>query len=70
MATATAAPVLHEKFNRSPGAIGMIGFGVVLLVGVIYSAYHLLSGNSLRVERGFRDGIRTTRHRPVRGPRI
>jgi PiT family inorganic phosphate transporter len=47
MATTTAAPVLHEKFNRSPGAIGMIGFGVVLLVGVIYSAYHLLSDLSV-----------------------
>ena len=42
MATATTA--IHEKFGRGPGAIGMrIGFGIVLLIGVIYSAYHLLT---------------------------
>jgi inorganic phosphate transporter, PiT family len=41
MATATTS--LDAKITRSPGKIGMIGFGVVLLIGVIYSAYHLLS---------------------------
>jgi inorganic phosphate transporter, PiT family len=40
---ATASPVLEAKLNRSPGMIGMVGFGVVLLVGVVYSAFHLLS---------------------------
>jgi PiT family inorganic phosphate transporter len=40
---ATTSPVLESKLNRSPGKIGMIGFGIVLLIGVIYSAYHLLT---------------------------
>jgi PiT family inorganic phosphate transporter len=40
---ATATPVLEAKLNRSPGKIGMLGFGVVLLIGIIYSAVHLLS---------------------------
>jgi inorganic phosphate transporter, PiT family len=46
MATATTptnVPAIHSKLNRSPGKIGMLGFGIVLLVGVSYSAYHLLS---------------------------
>lgn len=41
MATATTA--LDAKLARSPGKLGMLGFGVVLLVGVVYSAFHLLS---------------------------
>ncbi len=40
---ATATPVLEAKLNRSPGKIGMVGFGVVLLVGIVYSAFHLLT---------------------------
>jgi PiT family inorganic phosphate transporter len=40
---APARPLLEAKLNRSPGKIGMIGFGIVLVIGVIYSAYHLLS---------------------------
>ena len=36
-------PALHDKLNRRPGMIGMLGFGVVLLIGVIYSAFHLLT---------------------------
>ncbi len=40
---ATARHVLDAKLNRSPGAIGMIGFGIILVIGVVYSAYHLLS---------------------------
>ncbi len=40
---ATAPHVLEAKLSRSPGKIGMIGFGVVLLIGVIYSSYHLLT---------------------------
>jgi len=42
MAT-TAAPALEAKLARRPGFIGIAGFGVVLVVGVAYSAYHLLS---------------------------
>src|SRR5271169_4429515 len=40
---ATATPVLEAKLNRSPGKIGMLGFGVVLVIGIIYSAFHLLT---------------------------
>jgi len=40
---ATAAPAIQEKLNRSPGRIGVIGFGVVFLIGVAYAAFHLLS---------------------------
>src|SRR5271165_1915968 len=40
---ATAAPAIHDKLKKSPGMIGMVGFGVVLLIGVIYAAFHLLS---------------------------
>ena len=39
----TTVPAIHSKLNRSPGKLGMLGFGIVLLVGVSYSAYHLLS---------------------------
>jgi len=38
-----AAPALEAKLSKSPGKIGMLAFGLVLLVGVCYSAYHLLS---------------------------
>ena len=34
---------IHDKFSKGPGKIGMLGFGVVLLVGIIYSAFHLLT---------------------------
>ncbi len=40
---ATAAPAIHEKLSRRPGMIGMVGFGIVIVVGVIYSAFHLLT---------------------------
>jgi inorganic phosphate transporter, PiT family len=40
---ATTTPGLEAKLNRSPGKIGMVGFGVVLLIGIIYSAFHLLT---------------------------
>ena len=36
MATA-ASPALEKKLGRSPGLIGMIVFGIALLVGVIYT---------------------------------
>lgn len=40
---ATTATALDAKITRTPGKIGMIGFGVVLLIGVIYAGFHLLS---------------------------
>ncbi len=40
---ASATSVLDSKINRSPGKVGMIGFGIVVLIGVSYAAYHLLS---------------------------
>ena len=42
MATATTS-VLDGKINRTPGKIGMIGFGIVLIIGVVYAGSHLLS---------------------------
>jgi PiT family inorganic phosphate transporter len=39
---ATALPSVHEKMNKGSGLIGMLGLGV-FVVGVVYSAYHLLS---------------------------
>jgi inorganic phosphate transporter, PiT family len=42
MATA-AAPAIQEKLSRRPGMAGIVGFGIVFIVGVIYAAYHLLS---------------------------
>jgi PiT family inorganic phosphate transporter len=41
MATANAT-VLDSKLSRSPGKIGMIVFGIVLLIGFSYAASHLL----------------------------
>jgi inorganic phosphate transporter, PiT family len=41
MATAPST-VLDAKLNRSPGKIGMIIFGAILLVGVSYAGSHLL----------------------------
>ncbi len=41
---ATATPASHalaEKLNRKPGRIGMIGFGIVLICGVIFIGYSL-----------------------------
>jgi inorganic phosphate transporter, PiT family len=43
-ASVTATPATHvlaEKLNRKPGRIGMIGFGVVLIFGVIFIGYSL-----------------------------
>jgi PiT family inorganic phosphate transporter len=39
----TVATALDAKITRTPGKLGMLGFGVVLLVGVIYAGFHLLS---------------------------
>ena len=41
MATATQT-VLDQKLSRSPGKIGMVIFGIVLVIGVIYSASSLI----------------------------
>jgi len=43
-ASVTATPASHvlaEKLNRKPGRIGMIGFGIVLIFGVIFIGYSL-----------------------------
>jgi len=40
--TVAPKPAIHDKLSKRPGRIGMIGFGIVLIIGVIYSAYHLL----------------------------
>ncbi|MGA7380369.1 MAG: inorganic phosphate transporter [Terriglobales bacterium] len=40
---ATATPTLETKLNRSPGRLGMLGFAVVLLIGIVYAGYQLLS---------------------------
>jgi len=37
----TASSVLAEKFNKGPGRIGMLAFGVVLIIGVIFIGYSL-----------------------------
>ena len=41
MATATSA--LDAKINRTPGKIGIIGFGIVLVGGVAYAGHQLFS---------------------------
>src|SRR5579872_3082258 len=41
MATATSS-VLDAKISRSPGKIGMIIFGIVLVIGFAYAGSHLL----------------------------
>lgn len=40
MATATTA--LDQKISRSPGMIGVVVFGIVFIIGVIYAGSHLL----------------------------
>ncbi|HTW58576.1 MAG TPA: inorganic phosphate transporter [Terriglobales bacterium] len=40
---ATATPAIQEKLGRRPGMIGIIGFGIVFVIGIIYAADHLLS---------------------------
>jgi len=39
---ATASSVLDQKLNRSPGKIGMLVFGIVLVIGVGYAGHSLL----------------------------
>jgi inorganic phosphate transporter, PiT family len=43
MATVTAAPSLDAKLGKNPGKLGILAFSLVLIVGVVYSGYHLLS---------------------------
>ena len=46
MASTAATSVLDAKFSRGPGKaamVGMIGFGIVVVVGFVYAGYHLLS---------------------------
>jgi PiT family inorganic phosphate transporter len=40
---ATASNTLETKLSRNPGKIGMIGFGIVILIGVVYAGFHLLT---------------------------
>jgi PiT family inorganic phosphate transporter len=47
---AAAAPALHQKMSKSPGMIGMVVFGVALIVGLIYTVVSL--ARDLQVERG------------------
>ncbi|HEX5229432.1 MAG TPA: inorganic phosphate transporter, partial [Bryobacteraceae bacterium] len=52
-AAATPAPSstsVHDKLAKSPGMIGMIVFGALLVVGLIYTVVSL--ANDLSVERG------------------
>jgi PiT family inorganic phosphate transporter len=39
---AATSTVLNAKMSRSPGAIGMLVFGAILVVGVIYAGSHLI----------------------------
>jgi PiT family inorganic phosphate transporter len=41
--SATAATLLDAKMSKAPGRGGMIGFGLVLLVGVFYAAVNLVT---------------------------
>jgi inorganic phosphate transporter, PiT family len=38
-----AVPALHAKMSKGPGKIGVLVFGVVLIIGVVYAGSHLLS---------------------------
>src|SRR5579863_9766794 len=47
---ATAAPALQQKMSKSPGMIGMVVFGIALVVGLIYTVVSL--ARDLQAERG------------------
>jgi inorganic phosphate transporter, PiT family len=48
MAAAAAAPsALHEKMNKGPGKIGMVIFGIALIVGFIYAGSQLITDLSV-----------------------
>lgn len=38
-----AVPAVHEKLSKSPGKIGMLIFGVVLIIGVTYAGWSLFN---------------------------
>jgi PiT family inorganic phosphate transporter len=38
-----AVPALHEKMSKGPGKIGVLIFGVVLIIGVVYAGSQLIS---------------------------
>ncbi len=38
---ATSSPSVHEKLAKSPGMIGMVVFGALLVVGLIYTVISL-----------------------------
>jgi len=43
MASAPQSVLEQKMSKRSPGMIGMMIFGLAILIGVVYSAYHLIS---------------------------
>jgi PiT family inorganic phosphate transporter len=48
MAAAAPAPsALHDKMNKGPGKIGMLLFGISLIVGFIYAGSQLISDLSV-----------------------
>src|SRR5690348_10450519 len=49
-ATPAPSPSVHDKLAKSPGMIGTIVFGALLVVGLIYTIVSL--ANDLSVERG------------------
>jgi len=46
-AATTAPSLLDAKMSKAPGRIGMLVFGVALVVGVIYAGAHLISDLSV-----------------------
>jgi inorganic phosphate transporter, PiT family len=38
-----AVPAVHEKLHKRPGKAGILIFGVVLILGVVYAGSHLIS---------------------------
>jgi len=40
---AVPTTAVHEKLHKKPGTVGILIFGVVLVVGVAYAGYHLAS---------------------------
>ena len=58
---AAGETALGAKMTRTPGKLGMLGFAVVLLIGVTYAGFHLLS--DLSVEHGAQPGNGLGAHR-------
>jgi hypothetical protein len=36
-------PGVHTKLNKGPGKLGVLIFGVVLIIGVVYAGSHLIA---------------------------